>query len=642
MRSTAVAEPRRARVAAVFSLFFGATLAAVAVLLTGDGALAGSLRAVDPLLLVAGLLFAFLVLRFSAAGLPILIALVYLNLSHALVRYHEFPSLLQLLVVVLAFAAWLRRDTVPLHELVRDPLAVALLASVLYAFVTTAFAADRAVADERVVELTKALVIYALVTLLVRNRRRLIQAFAVLIASAAFLSALPILQTLTGNFHWRFGGLARIKQAHIYGNVFEARIAGPIGDPNFFAQVLLLVLPLPLVMAATFESRRKRLACLGAAAVILAAILLTYSRGAMLALAVMAVLLVRALHISWRKTAGGAAAGLALILLLPAAVTERFLTIEQILPTADAPLRPDSSFQERRLLMRVAWVMFADNAIRGVGAGNYTARYDDYVDETGSEARQYAGASDLYFPHNLFLEIAAETGLLGLAIFAVIIVAAFAALAGAHSRLAAAGDPLLQRAAMAMVIGLTGFLVAGLFLHLAFPRYLFLFLALTSAIRRVASAGPEPVEAELLPVPAEAIEPAGAVAPSARLPVAVLVSRFPLITETFILREITELERQGQPVVLVPMIEENPAVVHQEAVPWRDRAVYTPWLSWKVARAFLAAMARQPATMLRLIGWIIGDSFLRPATLFKSLAVLPKSAYLASILPAHGVSHLHA
>ncbi|HUP50649.1 MAG TPA: glycosyltransferase, partial [Thermoanaerobaculia bacterium] len=47
-------------------------------------------------------------------------------------------------------------------------------------------------------------------------------------------------------------------------------------------------------------------------------------------------------------------------------------------------------------------------------------------------------------------------------------------------------------------------------------------------------------------------------------------------------------------------------------------------------------------TMLRLIGWIIGDSFLRPATLFKSLAVLPKSAYLASILPAHGVSHLHA
>jgi hypothetical protein len=50
-----------------------------------------------------------------------------------------------------------------------------------------------------------------------------------------------------------------------------------------------------------------------------------------------------------------------------------------------------------------------------------------------------------------------------------------------------------------------------------------------------------------------------------RRPVAVLLSRFPLVTETFILREIEEMERQGQPVVLVPLLREKAAVIHREA-----------------------------------------------------------------------------
>ena len=61
--------------------------------------------------------------------------------------------------------------------------------------------------------------------------------------------------------------------------------------------------------------------------------------------------------------------------------------------------------------------------------------------------------------------------------------------------------------------------------------------------------------------------------PLVRTPVAVFVSRFPLVTETFVLREIIELERQGQPVVLVPLLREEPTVVHPEARPWIARAL---------------------------------------------------------------------
>jgi len=641
MLPTVFTEGRTGRVFGVLSLFVAITIGGVATLLTREELLRGTLGAINPFLILGGLAFGFLVLRYYAAGVPLLVALVYMNLSEALVRYHDFPSLLQLLVVVLAFAAWLHRDTAPLGAVASHPLTLTLLALVVHSLATTALATDTRLADGRVIELFRGLVIYGLITLLIRDRRRLLQALVVLIGAATVLSILPIVQTLTGNFD-EFGGLARIKDAHIYGNVFEPRIAGPVGDPNFFAQILLLVIAIPLVMHVEARSRRSRILLLGAAALIFAAILLTYSRGAMLALAVIAVLVIRILHISWRTTAVVAAIGIASLIFLPRSVTERFLTIEQILPAAEAPLHPDSSFQERRLLMHVAWLMFADNPVSGVGAGNYSARYDEYVDLTSSEAREYADASDLHFPHNLYLEVAAETGLIGLAIFAAVMLAAVATLREARRRFAAAGDRLMMAAALGMAVALAGFLVTGLFLHLGFPRYFFLFLGMAAAMGRVA---PRPDTSPLLaraPLMAVETEPAAADGPAVRRPIAVLVSRFPLITETFILREISELERQGQPVVLVSMIEEHPEVMHREAVPWHGRAIYTPFFSPAIAAAFGRALVRQWRILLPLIGWIVAESIHRPVTLFKSLLVVPKCAYLATQLRSESVSHLHA
>ncbi|MEA2489446.1 MAG: colanic acid/amylovoran biosynthesis glycosyltransferase, partial [Acidobacteriota bacterium] len=64
-----------------------------------------------------------------------------------------------------------------------------------------------------------------------------------------------------------------------------------------------------------------------------------------------------------------------------------------------------------------------------------------------------------------------------------------------------------------------------------------------------------------------------------RAAIGVLVARFPRIDETFILREINELERQGQPVVLIPLLRDYSKVVHEEAKPWLRRALYLPLFS---------------------------------------------------------------
>ena len=72
---------------------------------------------------------------------------------------------------------------------------------------------------------------------------------------------------------------------------------------------------------------------------------------------------------------------------------------------------------------------------------------------------------------------------------------------------------------------------------------------------------------------------------------AVLLSRFPLITETFILREVIEMERQGQPVRLVPILRERPRVVHREALAWTERALHAP-RHRPEARVFLVTTAK--------------------------------------------------
>ena len=127
-----------------------------------------------------------------------------------------------------------------------------------------------------------------------------------------------------------------------------------------------------------------------------------------------------------------------------------------------------------------------------------------------------------------------------------------------------------------------------------------------------------------------------------RVPVAVLMSRFPTVTETFILREMIELERQGQPVRLVPMIRETPRVIHDAARPWMDRILYAPFFSFTVASANLRALLRHPLRYLGLLSRLVAGTLSSPEVFLRTLAVFPKSVELAERLSAEGVRHIHA
>lgn len=590
-------------------------------------------------------------LRRPALALAVLVAFVYLDLSQVLVRFHGLPSLLQLLALPIAAAGLRLRGPDGTASVATRDLTLALFAYLAVLVASTAWAADPAVAGERVAEMVKATAVYLLVALLAATPRLLRVACRAAVAAGALLAALGVWQAVTESFGNDFGGLARIKQAQIYDDVFEPRIAGPLGDPNYFAQILLVLVPIALALAWgegswRGERGRRRLLAVAAAGLLVAGTVLTYSRGAALALALVLALAVLLRGVRPRHVAAGLAVVLVLWVFTPAGFARRLTTLREMLPGAEEVLRPDSSFAKRRLVTGAAWRMFLDQPVLGVGAGNYSTHFSRYADLVGSDARLYEEPGEVNYPHNLYLEVAAETGAVGLAAFGTLLIAAFASLVVARRRLLAAGDPRTAALAEGVGLALVGFVVTGLFLHGEFPRYLYLLLGLTGGLVLTArSPGVGGRGGEALPEGEDRSAGMAAAAASAlrvRRPIAVLLSRFPLVTETFILREVEQLERQGQPVRLVPLIRETPAVVHREAEPWVGRALHTPWLSLPMAAALARALLRRPLRLLGILLRLVFGAAGSPAILWRSLALLPKSVLLAERLESEGVRHLHA
>ncbi|MDX1622827.1 MAG: O-antigen ligase family protein [Gemmatimonadota bacterium] len=432
---------------------------------------------------------AWAVIERPGFGLCVLVALVWLNLSEVLVRYHGAPSVLQLLAVPLAVAAWASpREPMESHPLTR-PLTALLAGWLLFLLLSTTWAPDTGFADERVLETGKAFLVFALVGALAVTRRRLVAAAWVAVASGTALAGLGLFQIASGSFDREFGGLARVKDAQIWGDVFEGRIAGPLGDPNYFAHILLVLVPVALVLGRHARTRSRRWTARGMAAVLVAGTLATYSRGGMLALAVVIGLTLLLLRVDPRRIlAGAVAAALVGILFLPADVLRRLETLGQILPGqgTEEVLDPDSSFEKRKLVTAVAWREFVENPILGVGAGNYSVHFDRHAARIGSAAREYDEPDARQYPHNLYLEIAAETGVVGLTLFLGALGAAFVALRRARRRFERAGDRAAADLAGAFAIALTGYLVSSLFLHGDFQRYLWVLLAFAAALEAIA------------------------------------------------------------------------------------------------------------------------------------------------------------
>ncbi|HYI08013.1 MAG TPA: O-antigen ligase family protein [Thermoanaerobaculia bacterium] len=425
-----------------------------------------------------------------AVGLPLLVVVVYTDISDVIMTRYPVPSMLQPMIALLAFVVWKYRARLHPAAAALQPVPLLFAGYTFVLFTTSIWATDAPVADARFMESVKALVICVLVASLAASWSSLRRSLFVLIGTAAFLSMLSLIQVITGRFTEILGGIVNLETGHLYGQVVAPRASGPpVDDPNFYARILLMTIPLGIALALSEKRRLWRLGLFGASALVIGGTLVTYSRGAMLAIGAMALFAAIAARVRVRTMAAAAVAGLLMLLVLPTGVRSRIGTLENILPGGDSVAANDNSVDVRKLYTAAGLAMFDTNPVLGIGAGHYPRHFPEYANMVGSTLFDYHSAGSLGHPHGLWLEVAAETGLVGVAAFSALLAAMFLSLRTAYRRLMTRGDPHLAMLAIALAAGLAGYLAASIFLHESQLRYIGLYAGFVAGISRLVRDG---------------------------------------------------------------------------------------------------------------------------------------------------------
>ncbi len=132
--------------------------------------------------------------------------------------------------------------------------------------------------------------------------------------------------------------------------------------------------------------------------------------------------------------------------------------------------------------------------------------------------------------------------------------------------------------------------------------------------------------------------------------IAYVMSRFPHLPETFILREMIALEQQrgeadgaqSWEVALYPLIYQKQAVIHPEARPWLERVRWTPILSLPVLRDNSRLCFRHPRAYAGLWAQVLRENRSSPNFLLRAVAILPQAVWMAHAMKTENVSHVHA
>lgn len=249
------------------------------------------------------------------------------------------------------------------------------------------------------------------------------------------------------------------------------RLSGASYGSNEFAINLLPFLG--LAFCCIFAERHKGLKILatGITCIIVFTLLLTFSRGGIVGLISM-------LFIAIFKAKNRIIMFFVIAILFIAAINampaymregmqERIAETEATLQNLDGTVNVDST-KRRYLLAKAAWEMFLEYPLFGVGVGNY------YYECRRYEAI-YAGRA-----HNMYLEIMAETGIVGFFLFTGIIWLTLRTL-GVMMRL----PPPWANYAYGLYIGLIGFLIAALFLHAQHEKALWFIIFMAIVLYRI-------------------------------------------------------------------------------------------------------------------------------------------------------------
>jgi|GEM_PF-781194 len=442
------------------------------------------------IIVVAGAMGIAMVLSILARpflGMYILTVFTYTNLSTVLNEAFGVPSVNKILVVLILVAVMGTRILLQRKPLIFRSTEGAIM---LYVIVTTVSAVISTGLDEEtmknVLDIVKDFILIFIIVQLSVEEHSWKYSQWILIGSAVGLSLLTWFQFTTGSYDMDFFGLATSRTDSVQGDTSAYidfhRVGGPVGDPNFYAQMLVMVLPLAVYRFLTDPSKFARM--LGGLAVVIigGAIIFTYSRATlMVMIAVIGMILVERRVPIWKIAIGGSLVFVLVFPLLPTSFKARMLTIVGL--DTSSKEQEDVSAQGRLSELLVAIEMFKEYPVYGIGFAQYEVNYQNYSAFIGLDQRIENRQA-----HNLYLEIAGETGMIGLATFTIMILFVFRAGYYARITLNKLGRYDLIPWLAAVNFGVGAYMLNSIFLHDDYFRFFWLAVAFAVGASAMAEA----------------------------------------------------------------------------------------------------------------------------------------------------------
>lgn len=441
-----------------------------------------------------GLAAAYVLLKSPELATLIFVFILYTNLAVVAITFHHLPPMLAsalALLPVLPFVHYLFRQRVPLIVDLPFGLMLAYFAALLG---TSIVARDIVIAFSEVVNyLVEGLILYFLTLNVVRTPRTIKRVFWTMLIAGGILGSLSLYQELTHTYDNSYWGLAQRKtdldleqiDFHQYSGSRSAE--GPFGDENRYAQTLVVIVPLALYLFMQESSRGLKLITAVAGTLMGCGILLTFSRGAFLILVVLLPLMLLWRFIRPHKIV--LALGV-IVVLLGFALPEYFDQVKSIsglsnvFSSESEDIRDlDGSLRGRYAQMMAALNVFMEYPLAGVGPGQFSKFYSRrYGNEIGTKFLRSDRRA-----HNLYVEIAADMGMLGLVSFMSVVVLILYRLWRLR-QLLAQSRPDLSRLATALILSILAYLGSAVFLSLAYQRFYWFLLALAGAAIQIMSA----------------------------------------------------------------------------------------------------------------------------------------------------------
>ncbi len=429
----------------------------------------------DLLLVGAGLLlaaFVVLAIRFPRVSLLTLVALDVSNINEVIAELVGIsPYKPQLALAVVAVLVMLRR------RMFRFRWSPVLLGTmVLFAGFCVSFvaAADPMTSQDLLLGQARDMLYFVVVYALLLSTDQIKAVASVVVLVLAGLAGLTVIHEFVLHNSGSLYGLSRVPLVQ-EGGALTPRHAGTSSDVNFWARLLILFTPMALSLLAISRSRRDRVLWGGCFLALLLGVYLTQSRGGFIALFVGLVV--------WALLAGGRYRKsllylpIALIVLVPlTGIGSRLGTLSAIV--SGSTTTADPSVVTRKRFQLDAWNMFLDSPITGHGIGSYGTLFPQY----DRVANFYEPVTIVVAAHNFYLEQAADGGIILLLCWASflgsVVFVCLRTLVGAPR----AGDNTDRFLALGILGGLTGWLIASVFLHLSDFRALLVIAAIAAAV----------------------------------------------------------------------------------------------------------------------------------------------------------------